>query len=211
MLESVTLFGPGGPSVWIREPLPGGWVAAYHFALQEGVPVLTSLRVYAPAQVAALRAEGESLGNGEVDDVGGDEVPAGGLTSRTLRSLRPTAALGRVLAQPRRPTSGGDIFDAFAMGEWRELVAKYDQTGATEPRSRLHRLARVAQLYAAGVAERHPNINVTIAEKLGRSPSQVRDDVYAARQEGLLTQGGGHGRTAGQLTQKAREILEDTG
>ena len=52
--------------------------------------------------------------------------------------------------------------------------------------------------------------NRLVAERQGRAASHVRDDLYAARHLGLLTAAAGKGRAGGELTDKARAILEET-
>jgi hypothetical protein len=81
-------------------------------------------------------------------------------------------------------------------------------TGPGRPLTRLERLAQVAEMYAEGSAAGSRRLNAEVAEALGRTAAQVRDDVYAARREGLLTNGPGRGRSGGSLTPRGRAILE---
>ena len=67
----------------------------------------------------------------------------------------------------------------------------------------------MAAQYAEGGAAGSRRRNAEIAQALGRSATQIRDDVYAARREGLLSEGPGRGRAGGSLTEKGRAILDE--
>ena len=69
----------------------------------------------------------------------------------------------------------------------------------------------MAAQYAEGGAAGSRRRNAEIAQALGRSATQIRDDVYAARREGLLSEGPGRGRAGGSLTAKGRAILDELG
>jgi hypothetical protein len=63
--------------------------------------------------------------------------------------------------------------------------------------------------YAEGGAAGSRRRNAEIAQALGRSATQMRDDVYAARRDGLLKEGPGRGRAGGSLTAKGRAIVRE--
>lgn len=192
--------------------------------MQDGLPVLAEVHVVPRTPPGAIDLTGwigdsPSSRGGWIDFLRRtqghlDELPRGGISARTLRRIRPRGALIEQLSNPRHvlalslaPHPG---WQALAERVWQATQGRgLHQPLQAESRSetRLHRLARVAELYAAGVAEGRSTLNRDIADLMGRRPSQVRDDIYAARREGLLTEGGGHGRSGGRLTPKAQEIL----
>lgn len=188
--------------------LTDDWVAIYWWVTRKGRPTLAEAHV-----VPASKADWWTLFLREIrmerqTDIGGHvtALPRGGLPVRTLRAVRPQAALQAELEDPR-------ALLAMTLGWWgawrelaeRELARVADRGQEREPR--LHRLARVARLYVALVAEGRPRVNEEIGHVLGREPSHVRDDIYAARREGLLTAGAGRGRSSGELTDKGRAIV----
>jgi hypothetical protein len=215
---------PDGLGSWAVEDLGDAWVALYRFVMQDGFPVLAEVHVVPRRPPGAIDLTGwigdtpPSRG-GWVDFLRRtqghlDRLPRGGISARTLRRMRPRSALVEQLSDPRHvlvlslaPNPG---WQALAERVWQATqggpLHEAPQAGS-QPEPRLHRLARVAQLYAAGAAEGRSTLNRDIADLMGRRPSQVRDDIYAARREGLLTEGGGHGRSGGRLTPKAQDIL----
>jgi hypothetical protein len=208
--------------VRVHEDLGDGWFAAYRFVVQSGAPVLGQVHIYSLRPYGTVLGDDpERMASDEPSDVfnfrrasrqTGSEIPAGGLRLRTLRSMHPATSLQRAIAD--RKGQGILVVDfrdeADELG-WeatvRAVQRRLDQPVST-PRTRLERLAQVAQLYAAHVALGAARVNVMIGEAIDRSPSKVRDDIRAARREGLLTEGAGRGRPAGELTDKARRILE---
>lgn len=213
-----------GLGQWISEDLGDAWIALYRFAMQDGRPVLAELHVVPRNPPGAIDLTGwigdaPSSRGGWQDFLRRtqghlDQLPRGGISARTLRRMRPRSALVEQLSDPRHvlvlSLAPHPDWQALAERAWQVTQGRriHESAQATpEPESRLQRLARVAELYVAGVAEARPRLNRDIAELTGRKPSQVRDDIYAARREGLLTQGGGHGRSGGRLTPKAQDIL----
>jgi hypothetical protein len=78
-------------------------------------------------------------------------------------------------------------------------------------RDRLRRLAATAALYVEAIGAGRRDPNESVAEAQGRPMRAVRDDIYAARREGLLTGSVRRGRPGGQLTPRAHEILGSDG
>ena len=215
---------PDGLGTWASEDVGDAWVALYRFVMQDGLPVLAEVHVVPRTPPGAINLTGwigdtPSSRGGWVDFLRRtqghlDQLPRGGISARTLRRMRPRSALVDHLSDPRRVL----LLSLAPHPGWKALAEQVWQTtqgrplhqplqAESEPETRLHRLARVAELYAAGAAEGHSTLNRDIADLMGRRPSQVRDDIYAARREGLLTEGGGHGRSGGRLTPKAQDIL----
>lgn len=70
-----------------------------------------------------------------------------------------------------------------------------------------HRYAAVAAVYVDLLDAGDPSPVVTMASVLHLSVKTVRNLLYKAREKGLLTSAG-RGRAGGQLTDKAKEILD---
>jgi hypothetical protein len=196
-----------GPSVTVD--LDDDWQAVYEVAPQRGDMVIGSVTIR-PRR----------------------NLPAGGLTARLTRTLRPATALRlfrRDLAAVSRPGSieaqaqaaaaaflvavsaAGSQEDAIDVLQnrwvgWDEALAWLRYGTAPPSSDRLRRVAETAALYVTALAEgRAPSERV--ARIQGRSTGQVRDDVRAARRAGLLSESPGRGRVGGALTERAREIL----
>lgn len=201
----------GGLSV--AESLGEDWVASYRFLMQNGTPVLAELRILRakeirPDEMYPIRK-----------DQGPDELERtlpGGLTWSRIQRMRPRALLEAMLGgweEDVRQTVGGTPFgDTVEVevpgGGWASLVNRWMRGDRSVPAERKHRLLLVAALYAMAVTQGRRRVNEEIGQHLGRKPTQVRDDIYAARVEGYLTQGSGRGRPSGELTAKAIEMIE---
>ncbi len=74
--------------------------------------------------------------------------------------------------------------------------------------NRKRRLAETAALYVRAVADGVLAVNEHVAKIQGRPAYAVRDDIYAARQAGLLTPAPKQGRPGGHLTRAAIDILK---
>ena len=88
--------------------------------------------------------------------------------------------------------------------KWQKAVAKI---AGGKTRTRPQRLAVTAAAYVAAVRAGHRNPNEIVARQQYRSVGAVRDDVHAARAEGLLEPSGGRGLPGGGLTPAAEQIL----
>jgi hypothetical protein len=209
---------------WAEQPLGEDWTALYRFVWQPAGPVLAEVHVVPRGPLPGVSIQsgpwrGAEPGSWQHFLQGSlghlHRVPRGGLTTRELRGLRPQGALGVKLMDPREaillslhPHPGWQGVSARAWRMHQERLGMVPATGTGRPFTRLERLAQVAELYAEGSAAGSRRLNAEVAEALGRTPAQVRDDVYAARREGLLTDGPGRGRSGGSMTPKARAILD---
>jgi hypothetical protein len=157
--------------------------------------------------------------------------PAGGIPARLLKEeLRPGRALAffreavrETVAQQRESGYGVRILDKRTGQVFRDIVATRSEQWApwtaalarwapppTDPHAAvMYRRAATAALYEAQVeaGERAPNRRV--AEIQGRTVEAVRDDLFAARRDGLLTPSTKQGRSGGRITPAARAILEE--
>ena len=191
----------------VAERVDAQWTAEYSLVVQGDSLIVSEVRIYPSAY-----DEGARLGmtsDGYAIPLDGTAIPRGGITSRATRLIRPPRAIRSLLSDPQAV-----IMLGVGGGDWRAAAEK--ATAMIENRSlpRRERLAVVAALYAHGIAEQGGRINARIADAfreagVERTASQVRDDVYAARSAGLLSEGGGHGRAAGELTDKALRILDE--
>lgn len=213
-----------GEGYWAEQPIGEDWTALYRFVWRPAGPVLAEVHVVPRGPVPDVSVppgpwRGAEPGSWQHFLQGShghlDRVPRGGLTTRELRGLRPQGALGVKLMDPREsimlslhPHPGWQGASARLWRTHQERLGMVPSAGPGRPITRLERLAQVAELYAEGSAAGSRRLNAEVAEALGRTPAQVRDDVYAARREGLLTDGPGRGRSGGSLTPKARAILE---
>lgn len=208
---------------WAGQVLGDEWLALYRFVWRPAGPVLAEVHVVPRVEPISFRSPSRrwrksrpgtwlDLLNGASGHL--ERVPRGGLTSRELRGLQPTAALTGALM---------DASEVFQLGllhphpGWRllsegALRAHQEVRGLVPPAkgrtlTRQQRLALVAAEYAESGAAGSRRRNAEIAQALGRSATQIRDDVYAARREGLLSEGPGRGRAGGSLTPRGRAVL----
>ena len=212
---------------WAAQLLGDDWLALYRFVWRAAGPVLAEVHVVPRVEPIDWRPRSarwrETRPGTWLDLLNGasghlDRVPRGGLTSRELRGLQPTVALTDALMDPSEvfrlgvlhPHPGWQLYSDAALRahqEVRGLVPPSKGRALT----RQQRLALVAAQYAEGGAAGSRRRNAEIAQNLGRSATQIRDDVYAARREGLLSEGPGRGRAGGSFTTKGPAIPNELG
>jgi len=193
--------------VEISEDVDAEWTAVYSATVQNGVPVVYEVRVYPRAFNDGARMALTS--DGRLIPIDADELPKGGLTSRAIRQVKPPRALKSMLEDAR-----SRIMLSLAGEEWSAVRVRAEAALSAARLTRRQRLALVAWMYEAAVSEGIANVNASIAATftevgVPRSASQIRDDVYASRIGGLLSEGRGYGHASGQLTDKGRRILEE--
>ncbi len=194
--------------VRVRIPLDDNWLAVYELGERDGEPVIGEVRVLPlPKSRKAERELKAALSERPITYQA--EKPSRPLTARTLRRLSPGLALElaretllelpgkylvgfhgirpEALTAPRRPGRRGRS-DRF----WAEIAVLYVEA-----------LSRGSRRPIADVAGR------LSAQGEPYSQSRVRDVVREARVRGLLTPAEGRGRAGGQLTERAKSILED--
>ena len=173
----------------------GWWIQAV-FTEQEGLPILKELHIR-PSR--------------------GKPTPAGGITSRWLRSLRLTPAFEaiRAAAASEIVSPGIQVYPDW-LGDQAEEVSRelfHEQTlhlADSDLHRRPGRPPLSASVYAQVAVEYERIVNSgsnspipQLAKKLGYSPSRTRDLVWQARQRGYLTPTR-PGRAGGRATEKAR-------
>lgn len=195
-----------GP-VW-QSKLVGEWLALYKLEVQDSYPVVSELRVLpCPAEL-----RDRPIFNGQIIHPFGPEIlaildgelkptaaPRGGLTSRLLRKLVPSA----------EQAQHQETLSLLPEGLARNL--QYDPAG--EPR-RPGRPGHPDRFYAVICVEyleacahsRHPVKDVAAAHP-GWTDEYARDVIHDARVRGLLTPAP-PGKPGGHLTEKALDALK---
>lgn len=124
------------------------------------------------------------------------KIPAGGLTARQLRQIK----------------FNGSISPLKKLVKAAKAIANaYNETAQDDAYDKDLRLAKIAAVYVDVLLHRSPKANADCAERLGLSPSQVRDAIHKARVRKLLTPSRGQGYAGGELTSTARALLEGDG
>ena len=192
------------------------WVVAVRIGPDEtGALVPTELRVFPVTQPESRNQVGE-WSRAAVD------VPAGGLRARALRSinLRDHVRLARRQLVELAKTSDSRpkiqrFLDRLPVAVdprvWKTAIAETRQRGSAERNKRIPRrtdayFARLAVMYEEVFAVDPGRVNQALAERLGLSPSQVRDDVHEARAKRFLSPTS-RGVPGGKATPKARALI----
>jgi hypothetical protein len=195
--------------VWVEVPLNAEWRAAARLVAQDGQMVLAEVRVFplepGPRSLLGGHWSAELLGARA-------SVPAGGLTARTLRSVR----LGEYQKQFRqilawlRERYGRKLFE-------QDAIQALGLTPPDEARPRPARRAGRPDRFYAGLAaqyvamvERGSRRPVAeIAARRGLPAARVRDMLHEARERKLLTPGF-PGKSAGALMPRAEGLVKGT-
>jgi hypothetical protein len=190
---------------WIEIPLGNEWTAACRLLPQNGVPVIGELRIfpYDPSERrhSAGRWSGEFAGKRA-------HVPAGGLSSRLLRTLR--LSLSGALWKRYRH----QLLELPGDQTWLSSYHGFSLGAGNQPKRPYRRgrpdifYARLAQRYCKLFDSGVRNPVQSIAGSIKESPSKVRDMILQARKRGLLTRPPKQGRMGGLLTPKAKIILK---
>jgi hypothetical protein len=130
------------------------------------------------------------------------EVPAGGLTARQLRRA--------TLGYPTRLASSDGLVGRIISAVAPEAALTADDDQAHPRPGRAGRDDHFYAVWAARYSERAaytPRPIAELAEAHDRPPTRIREYIAEARRRGLLT-ATRPGRSGGQLTDKARALLE---
>jgi hypothetical protein len=158
----------------------------------------------------------------------------GGVSGRILKMASPATALAFFTEKLADPASympaavaetwarfriarvGAETFlaDQEATAErwraWWPFAERSNEATEDARARRMQRLAATADAYVKACARRERAPNEAVAALQGRrSSSRVRDDLKAAREEGILTKPGRRGVTGGVLTPKGAAILKE--
>jgi hypothetical protein len=185
--------------VFSVEDVQDGWHVHAWFELRDGAPRITELRLRSATGSTLRAAHGGGEPQPNYGFEAGRKVPLGGITAEVLRSLS-LKALHDAL--------GKDNASAMLLGV-HGFSADEDFRAMRQPgrRGRDDRFYVVwAQRYVATCATtRRPY--PALAAEWNYSERTIRDFVDKARKRGLLI-GGSPGRAGGQLSAKAKRLLE---
>jgi hypothetical protein len=212
----------------ITAELGGGWLATYYFTGQRGAFVIRQLTIH--------RGD-EPLPAGGLTSAVARDATRLGPPIRTLEryasgALHPSTGYHReepplptvpqldfILGQERGRSEKFDEFRTRAAHQadtWSEIWQQLPRDPANAP-SRLRRLLQTCLLYeeAVGAGERAPNVRVaeiqTALYGRTRTAAHVRDDLRAARRDGLFAESGRRGRKGGTRTALGNELARQEG
>lgn len=204
--------------MYVVLPLDEHWDSYVRFTAEDGHPVITELRILPTLMDQPLNGIIPTFDGGDwrpdAPD-GGDwrpDAPEGGLTSRALRRVHLGRALELAYEQLERwldrdQRSGRPMPSKFT----REAVSAPRRPGSKGRDDRFY--VAVASLYVEALERGSRRPVVDAAQELSAKrrgvfePAYVRDVLHVARQRGLLSRPP-KGRAGGQLTDKARALLQ---
>ena len=183
--------------VYNEERFPG-WTFTVTFS-PAGRPVGFAVVAHAPVDAAGWPQAGDAPRHPR-------EAP--GITARWLRSL-PLAEIQETARKAyigRRTTGPPDLL-AKSLENWARIFADTPRPGRRGRDDRAY--AEMAALYVAEL-ERNPTFAVqALAERLHYARTQVRSVLTEARRRQLLTKPMTPGRAGGELTDKAKRLLQE--
>ena len=193
--------------VWLEVPIDSEWLSASRLVVEDGQLVVSEIRIF-PRESGGHRVPGRWSA-----DVLGTRatVPRGGLTARTVRSVRLSehaTHTRKVLAWLQR-TYGDQLFqNGRSLGEMGlrppDRVRPRPSRNTGKPDAFYATLAgEYSEMVSRG--ERQPIR--ALAEQQDVRPATLRDWIHEARVRGLLTKGT-RGRASGQLTPLAHRVLK---
>lgn len=136
-----------------------------------------------------------------------DVAPRGGIPTRLLREIREQD----IQTAARTWFIGHGLHGGTQDQQWR-IAAERIARGRKAARNLTpdQRLAVIAARYVALLDAGSRSPNAALAEELGRRPEWVTQEIYRARQRGVLApRKVGRGQAAGHLTDRARELLNE--
>lgn len=205
---------------WVMLPLDEDWDSCVRFEPQDGHPVVAEVRVLPRADTPGVLSHHDPHADrwvqatmGQTPDV---PTPVGGLTARTLRRLKLGQALEAAYAQlenmidrkgERGLANPERVTEAFT----KAAVSRPRLPGRTGRDDTYYVAVAAAYVSAIGHGSRQPVVDaakeLSITWGGDYEPTYVRDLLHVARQRELLTRPP-KGRAGGQLTDKARAILQ---
>lgn len=205
--------------LWVEMALPtdAAWTVAYRVIVQNARAVVAEVRVF-PSESDIPDREpgswhGEWLGRKA-------RVPAGGLSTRALRSIRlghDVHSLGQVIEQMKQKPHLRRLLDPQhgwlgAIGLTETMTTDRQRStvlGRGRPALPSSEYAALAAAYVAAVTggSRQPVLDV--ANQFTLPASRVRARIHTARRLGLLDRGS-PGSAGGTLTPAARRLLRQT-
>ena len=191
---------------WFEGRIDEHWTVAYRMSAQHGSPVICEVRVFPSEPDDPYRQPGEWSGTflGHAA-----HVPAGGITARLLKRLRPGDTHSSDIAEGR---AAWERFIGLGPG----IAQHFERAGLNvkrlkKPRARKGKWSDAELLDAAVFyvqqGGRYPVVALAHARMLTRA--QARDLLQAASRKSLLT-AGRPGVKSRQLTELARQMLTTT-
>ena len=200
---------PRRHEAWLEVELDECWTAAYRLAVRGETADVAELRIFPTQSGATNRTAGRW-------DTKHTQVPAGGVKTRVLRSVKlghAVHSLDRIV----RYLSGKHGRAAFSAHEFgasgltphtRGVDARRGSVGGRgRPALSDAEYAAVAERYVAAMRGGSEAPLVEVAHTLDLSVSTVRGRIETARQRVLLTRAGGHGCRGGRLTKRGQAAL----
>ncbi|HEY3067858.1 MAG TPA: hypothetical protein VGL09_18870 [Methylomirabilota bacterium] len=201
-----SLVGVNIDDLWLEVPIRDGeWVAAYRVLSQNGTPVIGEVRLFPNERNRQNSGvwSGVLLGPKAT-------VPAGGVTHRLLRELRVghhLSEMGGILANIRRQGFEDDVLAGHGLAQAAPPAASGRRRGRKPFPDRFY--AEVARDYVDAIERGSKRPTVEAARRLPLARRQrVRDILHEARQRELLTDPPRGRRQGGDLTPRARALLE---
>jgi hypothetical protein len=196
--------------VWLEVPLEGDkrWVVAYRVVVQNGRAIVAEIRVFPnePDRETAGEWSGQSLGAKAA-------VPAGGLSTRALRSIRlghDVHSLKKLedYFRSNRPEDVQRLLESFGLDGIRSNGQTARASGGRgRPALPREEYARLASAYADAVGRGSRNPIRELAQQLGLPATRIRARIHRARELGFLDPGS-QGSAGGHLMPAARRALK---
>jgi hypothetical protein len=217
-----------GAESWAIHPLPDDphWIVAIRIGPdQAGNLAATELRVFPRTDSSDFGPESVAEGPNDYGEWTREaaDVPAGGIRARALRSLNlrdhQRAARETLALLARKPKERSKIEELFGQlpshaesDVWKRAIEhisehKESTTATRKGRRTDEYLARLAVLYEETLRSHPSRVNQALAEPLGLTVNQIRDDVHEARHRGYLSSTQ-PGRPGGEATQRAKQTLD---
>jgi hypothetical protein len=197
-------------NLWLEADIDETWMVAYRICQHAGSPVIGELRVFPresdpdfPGEPDPFRKGGEwsatRLGLKAT-------VPAGGISTRLVRKLRPVTDLAEGLRAANRYLKlFPEAVPRFKAAGFRRLTRRRPSTAAGRHGWSDEVLLDAALFYVQHTGRR---TTVALADALKLKPTQARDLLMAAKRKGFLT-AGIQGKASRRLTDLAKQLLEE--
>ncbi len=170
--------------------LSDGWIASYTIDSEDGRPVVSELRIH--------RKDG-------------DQIPTGGLTTRTLRTveIHKHIAEARDVLRWHYELGGKRALEIMKRFGFTEAAIK-GRPLAKNAKARDYYYVKLALTYVNALESGSQTPTVEVAKKFRLDSTRATELIHKARKRGLLTPSP-KGKAGGQLTDEAFALLEQIG
>lgn len=207
-MASATLITRPDGTLGAKFTLADGRRCVYSVEVHDGAPTFTGLEIVGePISARSLRA-----------------IPVGAHLAQLHATLARMASEGRSWVElvadgehiPPAPGASGEFAIGFGAADWdRQMLESAGVAHVTAPRKRRGRpgrpdifYARLAASYVEALMAGSRSPTADVAKNFLYSPEHVRDAIHTARERGLLSRPPGKGRPGGQLTERAKAMLD---